>query len=228
MTAVSDRIIRLQSYAWNDWAVTQSERRQILAALRGDGNMPQTIRDLQAANQLYRLFANFTGGGGGEEPGGAAELVQLLGSGAGLSAGALVEGWRGWQTRMLYLFRVSRDLHDAYRRIGLALAASRYAAAPAELLPASADSARAPFGGAGATGCRARSSRSRSAINIICGGGIRPPWRAIPIRSPAALASIWKGWGRSGGAGRRGIWYCSRSSRWCPCPIAAAAPRAPT
>ena len=156
MTAVSDRIIRLQSYAWNDWAVTQGERSQILAALRGDGNMPQTIRDLQAVDQLYRLFANFagggTGGGAGEEPGGAAELVQLLGSGAGLSAGALVEGWRGWPTRMLYLFRVSRDLHDAYRRIGPTLAASRYAAAPAGLLPTGADSARAPFGGAGATG----------------------------------------------------------------------------
>ncbi len=152
MTAVSDRIIQLQSYAWNDWAVTQSERRQILAALRGDGRIPQTIRDLHAAGQLDRLFANFIGDGGAEERGGTAELVQLLGAGAGLSAGALVEGWRGWRPRMLHLFRVSRDLHDAYRRLGPALAASRYATVPAGLLPTGPDAAQAPYGGAGATG----------------------------------------------------------------------------
>jgi len=62
MTIVSDRIIRLQSYAWNDWMVTQDERTRILDALRHDDRMPQTIRDLHQAEQLERLFLNCEGG----------------------------------------------------------------------------------------------------------------------------------------------------------------------
>lgn len=78
--------------------------------------------------------------------------MQVLGSGAGSSAGALVENWRFWTPRMLYLFRVSRDLHEAHARLGPQLLAGRYREVPAGLLPTDDDSARAPYGGAGATG----------------------------------------------------------------------------
>lgn len=152
MTIVSDRIIALQSYDWTDWAVTQAERRSILALLRGDRDMAATIRDLHGAGQLSRLLANFLGNGGVDERSELAELAQILGSGAGGSSGALVEGWRGWSPRLLYLFRLSRDLHESYRRLGGAPLAVAAVAAPADLMPTGADSARAPFGGAGATG----------------------------------------------------------------------------
>lgn len=153
MTAVSDRIVQLQSYAWNDWMVTQGERRAILDALKGDRDMPATIRDLHAAGELHRLLYNFLGQAGVEERGSLAELVEVLGSGAGASAGALVEAWRGWRPRPQYLFRVSRDLHAAWRRLDARMASHAY---PTEtvpgLLPTGPDSARAPYGGAGATG----------------------------------------------------------------------------
>lgn len=153
MTAVSDRIIELQSVSLTDWAVTRSERQQIVALLRGDRDMVATVRDLHAAGQLHAMLAVFADTGWSQSPGGLTELAQVLGAGVGRSGGAPLEAWRGWPTRHRYLFRVSRDLHENYRRFGATLAARSYAPGlSSDIVPSGAGSARAPFSGAGATG----------------------------------------------------------------------------
>lgn len=152
MTTVSDRITQLQSYAWNDWVVTQREREQILALLRADRDMPATIRDLHATGQLKRMLDNFADDRATDETGKLDQLAEMLGAGAGASVG-LVETWNLWLPRLLFLLRVSRDLHESYRRFGSRLAARSFSRGLApELIPAGAGAAQAPFSGAGATG----------------------------------------------------------------------------
>jgi hypothetical protein len=153
VTVVSDRIVALASYAWNDWAITGDERRQILQLLRGDADMPGTLRDLQAQGYLTRIFHDFVT----RNDGGVAPLLQVLGAGAGTSAG-LVEAYRGWTPRQLLLFRLSRDLHASYRRIDARLGAASFnPATGADLLPSGDTAAQQPFGGVGATGVPATS-----------------------------------------------------------------------
>lgn len=153
MTAASARIIQLQSYSLTDWVVTQAERQQIIAVLRADPVMPATIQALAAAGQLERMLANFWARGGLGDIGELSELAQVLGSGAGMAAGALIDAWPLWTVRLRYLFRISRDLHEAYRRMGgPPVARAGRIVAPAGLLPSGDGADRAPFGGAGATG----------------------------------------------------------------------------
>lgn len=99
------------------------------------------------------MLGNFVGDGRVNEPGSLEELAQVLGAGAGPTAGALVEAWPGWSTRLRYQFKVSRDLHERYRRLGSTLAARSYSPGlSSALVPTGPDANRAPFGGAGATG----------------------------------------------------------------------------
>jgi hypothetical protein len=150
MTVVSDHIIQLQSYAWNDWIVSQAERRQVVALLRADRDMPGTIRDLRKAGHLDRMLKNFVGGGSDGE---LIELAEVLGAGAGSAVGATLEGWSGWTPRVRFLFRISCDLHESYRGLGAALAARSYSPGLfPKLVPSGSAAAQAPFGGAGATG----------------------------------------------------------------------------
>lgn len=150
MTATSARIIELQSYTLSDWVVTQAERRQIITLLCADRDMPATITDLHKAGQLYPMLAMFVDRGWSTVAGDAVELVEVLGAGAGRVAGAMVDGWRGWPPRLKHLFRLSRDLHESFRRMGSRVAARSYSPGLApNLVSAAAD---APFTGAGATG----------------------------------------------------------------------------
>ena len=66
MTVVSDRIVRLQSYAWNDWMVTQAERRAILDALKGDHVLAHTNGGIGPDGMIVDshgnlIWANFLG-----------------------------------------------------------------------------------------------------------------------------------------------------------------------
>lgn len=159
MTATADRIVQLISYGWTDWAVTASERAQVLAAIRADGNLPATIRALHDRDYLQRMLNAFRAVGAWDRAGGLSELLQLLGAGAGASAGALIEAWRGWPTlRYRFLFQVSRDLHERLRSQGARLAASsNRPTSSAGLLPSGDQAATGPFGGVGATGVPASS-----------------------------------------------------------------------
>ncbi len=73
MTATSEQIDVLLSYAWNDWKVTSTEMRRVLALLRADPNIDATITDLQSrAAGMHRMLERVT------DPALLRELVAVL------------------------------------------------------------------------------------------------------------------------------------------------------
>ena len=121
MTATSDRIIELLETGWFD-SVDRHERQEIVRLLRADRDMPGTVRDLHAAGKLYPMLSEYVMDRNFGETGRRDQLAELLGGGAGPFAG-VVGSWKGWLPRDLFRLRVSRDLHDSYRRMGARLAA---------------------------------------------------------------------------------------------------------
>lgn len=217
MTAVSDRIIQLQSYTWNDWVVTQAERAKIIALLRTDPDMPSTLRDLRRAGQLDRMLENFVSHG---EAGGLIVLAEVLGAGAGMAASAELEGWYGW----------TRVRGSCFGRVATCTKATvawerrwRRAANRRDSLPTCRPVARmrrrrlsaAPARPA----CPAHRCPSPSWISIGCGAAIRPRWLGTRIPSRAAYPTTSPACRPPSAAGRRGTCWRGRSIRSCRSPI---------
>lgn len=85
LTPTSDRVIPLISYSAGDWAVTADEERQVLTALRADGDLSATIVDIDGASMLTALLERV------DEPDNRRDLLRLLGERLNSTARAKVE-----------------------------------------------------------------------------------------------------------------------------------------
>jgi hypothetical protein len=154
MTATSEKIDKLVSYAWNDWSVSKSESGNIAKLLDADKQIDQTIADM-AGDTLSKVMSRVVIG---EE---MRRILVVIARRARLGIPTVRTAIVRWKRRKTALgiasyysgFQVERFFDIAHH---LSQAASRHgfiqrlaiASAPA---PAPSDPA-APFGGVGATG----------------------------------------------------------------------------
>ena len=85
LTATSDVVEYELSYAANDWEVTATEERKILAWLGADSDLSTTVADLKKAGMLGALFDRI------DETGNQLRLLHILGKGLNAAGIALVE-----------------------------------------------------------------------------------------------------------------------------------------
>ncbi len=155
MTATSEKIDTLVSYAWNDWDVTQSESGKIAALLEADASIDQTIADLSSSGGLGRMLTRVRNGAIMRRivvtfarrarlgaPTVRAAIVKEKGRSGALH---MTHNFSGFQAERF--FDIAHHLAQSAARHGFAqrLAAAS-APAPAPSNPAS------PFSGVGATG----------------------------------------------------------------------------
>jgi len=155
MTTASRAVERLVSYSWNDWSVSMSEQTAAMGVLRTDPDLATTIRDLHASGMLEAVVNRLP----------AYEIAQLLGGAcdAGMkgvirtalsraqtqAAGGMPVDLGG-EYDIPWLFDLSFDIQNSFRRMGAKFTATPFSATPfAGLIPSAPD---APFSGAAATG----------------------------------------------------------------------------
>jgi hypothetical protein len=163
LTAISDAIIRLISFSWNDWIVTMDEQSGVVALLRTDPELSATIRDLISADALTRMLARVTGR---NHP---RVMKEMLGGGANSTVAAdVLETLRRVGSFPLWAFQYPQELHAAFRQMG-----ARFSRSPepsrtlAGLIPTSPESS---FGGVGATGV------NPSTLSVPVGDQLRLWW----------------------------------------------------
>lgn len=85
ISTVADQIIRLLSYAWNDWSVTARDQEAIIDLLHNTQNLPSLIAELQRRGMLDEFFSRI------KDPAQRGELLRLLGGQLDETTGPLVE-----------------------------------------------------------------------------------------------------------------------------------------
>lgn len=159
-TPTSDSIQRLINYAWDDWSVTSSEQKQVLALLQGDPNPVATIHDLNSASRIADLFSRLDQ----EE---RLQLAQVVGGRVDEPTASAIRGQMIFYPRgkadmpdnsHLFLFDVSNNLQNRLRPLGLVTAAPAFNTATVAAVVGK--SVTAPFSGAGATGVNPRNRPS--------------------------------------------------------------------
>jgi hypothetical protein len=146
VTATSDTITRLISYAWTDWSVTLSEETSVIGALRADPDMSATVNALKATGMLSKMMARVT------TPPHPQVLAEVLGAGCDASARAKID-LTFLNQDQVWAFWVSAYLHEHLRAIGATFTAAAFNPVPYnKLIP---KQRTFPFGGVGATGIAA-------------------------------------------------------------------------
>jgi hypothetical protein len=144
MTATSDAIKRLISYAWNDWMVTMDEQKAVIALMRTDGNLAATLGALNSDNMLGALVSRVNDNAY-KRP-----LAEMLGNGARPSTKTVIGIYLATSHGAVEPFVFSYELHNAFRGMGAAFTATSFSSSPyAALVPTEKTK---PFGGVGATG----------------------------------------------------------------------------
>ena len=156
MTDASRAIERLISYRWNHWVVGMDEQRAALGVLRTDPDLPATIRDLNAAGMIPAVVNRLP----------TYEVTQLLGGACDASlkgsirsaiiaaevqaSGGSMPGALGGEYDVPWLFDLSFDIQNGFRRIGAHFTVTPFNETSfAALIPRAPD---APFSGTAATG----------------------------------------------------------------------------
>ena len=155
MTTISAAIDKLVSYDWNDLVVTKKEQAQVLALLRGDGDLPSTINDLQASGGLDRVLGRFTG------PADTRALITILARRGGAGRPVVRRSLERWQYSNSFMqpgslsgfsatlfFDICASLADT-ASLNAFMVQSGTAISPVSV---AADRGQDPFTGVGATG----------------------------------------------------------------------------
>ncbi len=85
VTPTAEKIKELLSYGVFDWAVSESDERQIVDLLKNDPNLPATVAELNGSGWLGALFNRV------DEPSTRRELVRLFGASPDAGVRSLAE-----------------------------------------------------------------------------------------------------------------------------------------
>lgn len=135
--ATADQIIRLLSYAWNDWSVTARDQEAIIDLLHNTQNLPGLIAELQRRGMLDELFSRV------KDPTQRGELLRLLG-------GQLDEATRPLVEPLIVRMGIEAQVQYNLARMGVDFTAQEFdRSAYNDLI---SENPGDPFTGAGATG----------------------------------------------------------------------------